>query len=142
MRGGSSELSEDSPVPLDLVLVLDTELVGPIGRMRPADWFVARDRLCEDYPGGFKSTSWEVIPGLAPTTLEYPFADENGQALYVFASYLSAEMNEPFPIDDRKTVQLFVGTYRVELVEDLAPGNGPIGGRASCPAPGLLPTGE
>lgn len=82
------DANDQSPVPLDMVLVRDPALVDVLNGMTARVWFETRDQIARDNPTGFEVVTWEVVPGQHLDTA-FPFRNNKGIALFVFANYLS-----------------------------------------------------
>jgi hypothetical protein len=84
------KINQDSPVPVELVIVYDKDLLAQLAGMKAHDWFAGREQLRKDHPGDddFVSLSWEVVPGqsLPPQTLSFGSGARGG---FVFADYFS-----------------------------------------------------
>ncbi len=85
----SPRANDNSPIPLDIVVVFDTELLNALLQMPATTWFEQRDQLRRDHPAGVASESWELVPGSALRVDPLPFSVSGGVALLVFADYLS-----------------------------------------------------
>src|SRR3954464_5874052 len=58
-------INQDSPVPVELVIVYDKDLLAQLAGMTARDWFQKREQTRKDHPGDDElvSMSWEVVPG-------------------------------------------------------------------------------
>lgn len=79
----------DSPVPLDVVIVRADALLPVVTALSAKQWFLQREQLRRDHPGGIDFRSWEFVPGQTVDINPLPFPDRKGVALFVFADYLS-----------------------------------------------------
>jgi type VI secretion system protein len=83
-------INQDSPVPVELVVVFDKDLLAQLAGMTARDWFQKRDQIHKDHPGedDLVSRSWEVVPGqsLPEDTLSFGSGARGG---IVFADYFS-----------------------------------------------------
>lgn len=68
-------------------MVYDATLLKTLLTMNASDWFASRDQLRNDFPDGFASTAWEVVPGQELDLRTLPF--RKGLALLVFANFRS-----------------------------------------------------
>jgi len=79
----------NSPVALDVVLVLDESALEKLTALPAAKWFGARSDLLRTFPKTFSFKSWEVAPG---QTLRVPgeaFGSPSVVGVFVFADYLT-----------------------------------------------------
>jgi type VI secretion system protein len=79
--------NDNSPTAVEAVMVYDGTLLKTLLTMSAADWFAARDQLRNDYPDGFESRAWEIVPGQQLDLRKLPF--RKGDALLVFANFRS-----------------------------------------------------
>lgn len=79
--------NDNSPTPVEAVMVYDDALLKTLLTMSAAEWFNSRDQLRNDFPDGFASAAWEVVPGQQLDLRTLPF--KKGVALLVFANYRS-----------------------------------------------------
>ena len=68
-------------------MVYDPVLLKSLLTMNASDWFASRDQLRNDYPNGFASRSWEIVPGQQVELRPLPFP--KGLALLIFANFRS-----------------------------------------------------
>jgi type VI secretion system protein len=80
--------NDNSPTAVEAVMVYDATLLKSLLTMSAADWFSSRDQLRNDFPDGFASMAWEVVPGQQLDLRTLPF--KKGLALLVFANFRSA----------------------------------------------------
>ncbi len=84
------KINQDSPVPVELVVVYDKDLLAKLGGMTARDWFQNREQTRKDHPGedDFVSIAWEIVPGqsMPPQTLSFASGARGG---LVFADYFS-----------------------------------------------------
>lgn len=81
--------NQNSPVALDIVLVLDEPMIDRLAELPAAKWFGARADLQKTYPKALSYRSWELVPG---QTLRVPgdsFGSPRVVAVFVFANYTS-----------------------------------------------------
>jgi type VI secretion system protein len=79
--------NDNSPTAVEAVMVYDATLLKTLLTMSAADWFAARDQLRNDFPEGFDSRAWEIVPGQQLDLRRLPF--RKGAALLVFANFRS-----------------------------------------------------
>ena|SRR6476661_2636130 len=84
------KINQDSPVPVELVVVYDKDLLAKLAGMTARDWFQNREQTRKDHPGedDFVSIAWEIVPGqsMPPQTLSFASGARGG---LVFADYFS-----------------------------------------------------
>lgn len=83
------DANQESPVPVDLVLLGSEPLVALIAGLTARQWFDQRSQLLRDHPKDLDYRGWEFVPGQVATIDEFPFESRRGVALFVFADYLS-----------------------------------------------------
>src|SRR4051794_525080 len=83
-------INQDSPVPVELVIVYDKDLLAQLAGMTARDWFQKREQTRKDHPGDDElvSMSWEVVPGqsLPEASLSFGSGARGG---LVFADYFA-----------------------------------------------------
>ena len=98
----------NSPVAVDIVLVLDESALEKLAALPASKWFQTRADLLRTFPGTFSYRSWEVAPGQLLRIRGDSFGSPSVVGVFVFADYLT-------PGDHRMRVeQLEVGII-VEL---------------------------
>jgi type VI secretion system protein len=84
------KINQDSPVPVELVVVYDKDLLAKLAGMTARDWFQNREQTRKDHPGDddFVSMAWEIVPGqsMPPQALSFASGARGG---LVFADYFS-----------------------------------------------------
>jgi type VI secretion system protein len=84
------KINQDSPVPVELVVVYDKDLLAKLAGMTAREWFQNREQTRKDHPGedDFVSIAWEIVPGqsMPPQTLSFASGARGG---VVFADYFS-----------------------------------------------------
>jgi len=84
------KINQDSPVPVELVVVYDKDLLAKLAGMTARDWFQNRAQTRKDHPGedDFVSMAWEIVPGqsMPPQTLSFA---SGARGALVFADYFS-----------------------------------------------------
>jgi type VI secretion system protein len=79
----------NSPVALDIVLVLEEPALEKLAALPAAKWFQVRSDMLRTFPGTYIYKSWEVAPG---QTLRLPgetFGTPSVVGVFVFADYLT-----------------------------------------------------
>lgn len=82
--------NRDMPVALDLVVVTDERLFEQLINLSARDWFRRKHQFKLDYPLGFATLEWEVVPGqrLPPRSLPLPEEMEGTEgAVLIYAGY-------------------------------------------------------
>jgi type VI secretion system protein len=91
VRTGIAPLAnQNSPIPVDLVLVRDKDLLKEISKLSAADWGQRREQYRRDYPDKKQLVDyrWEWVPGQQIPCFTVPFTPKP-KATYIFAGYLS-----------------------------------------------------
>jgi hypothetical protein len=84
------KINQESPVPVELVIVYDKDLVEKLAGVKAHDWFLAREQFRKDHPGDgdYVSLFWEVVPGQSLPAAALSFAS-GARGGFVFADYLA-----------------------------------------------------
>jgi type VI secretion system protein len=77
----------DDPVPVDIVLAYDPELVKQLTDLSAADWFRRRGEVRLAFPTGAAITSYEVVPGQKGLRFDVPETTGKPIGAFVFAGY-------------------------------------------------------
>ncbi len=99
--------NEDSPVPVDLVLIKARPLVPLVTALSAKQWFADRMQLVRDHPGQIEYRSWQFVPGQVVDVKRFPFKSRNGVALVVFADYLTQGVHR-LRVDPMKKFRLIL----------------------------------
>ncbi len=110
--------NQESPVPVDLVLLRAEPLLALITGLTARQWFDQRSQLLRDHPNDLDYRGWEFVPGQAVRFDDFPFESRNGVALFVFADYLSegAHRVRVDPLEKFR-LKLEAGGFVVEPIE-------------------------
>jgi type VI secretion system protein len=106
--------NDNSPTPVEAVMVYDEGLLKTLLAMSASDWFASRDQLRNDFPDGFASRAWEVVPGQRLDLRELPF--KKGLALLVFANYRSPGPHRA-RLDARSTARITLNNRDFTVTE-------------------------
>jgi len=82
----SDSANQDSPIPVDFVMVGDKKLLQEVAKLSAKDWFDRRVQVQRDFPTKVQVVSWEWVPGQH----EGPIAVEIARGLrgaFLFANY-------------------------------------------------------
>ena len=84
------KINQDSPVPVELVVVYDKDLLTKLAGMTAREWFQNREQTRKDHPGDedFVAMGWEIVPGQSMPPQTFSFASGARGGL-VFADYFS-----------------------------------------------------
>ncbi len=86
----NSDANNNSPTPVELVLVRDEALLEEVAGLSAAQWFTDREQLLADNPEMLESTGvWEIVPGARATFSDLGLNMDDGKGLILFARYLS-----------------------------------------------------
>lgn len=82
--------NQDSPVPVELLVVYDDKLLEYLLGLDAQKWFSEREQVRRDHPDdkSYVSTYWELVPGQTPLKKKISF-DAGARGAVVFADYLS-----------------------------------------------------
>lgn len=83
-------INQNSPVPVEVLLVYDSALFGQLSKMTAQQWFAGRAQFLLDNPPGtgWSSQMWQWVPGETVPTPEIDFRPGINGAI-VFAGYFS-----------------------------------------------------
>lgn len=81
--------NQNSPVAVDVVLVMEESALDKIAALPAAKWFQARSDLLRTFPGTFSYKSWEVAPGQVLRVPGASFGSPSVVGVFVFADYLT-----------------------------------------------------
>lgn len=82
----AEKANQDSPIPVDLVLVGHPDLVDRIIGLTAVEWFAQRSQFRRDHPAELTIYSWELVPG--QTVPRQPVSRPDSLwAAVVFANY-------------------------------------------------------
>lgn len=100
-----AHLNQDSPVPVELLVVYDDKLLEYLLGLDAQKWFSERDQVRRDHPGEkyFVSSYWELVPGQSPPEKKLSF-DAGARGAVVFANYLSEGKHRVRLLDPHKRV--------------------------------------
>jgi type VI secretion system protein len=79
--------NQNSPVAVDVVMVLDEAMLGRLAELPASKWFGARADLQKTFPQSLSYRSWELVPG---QTLRVPgatFGSPRVAGVFIFANY-------------------------------------------------------
>jgi type VI secretion system protein len=81
--------NQNSPIPMDFVMVSDKKLLQEVAKLSAKDWFDRRVQIQRDFGPKAQVVSWEWVPGQhsGPVAIDVP-----GKTLsaFLFAQYLNA----------------------------------------------------
>ncbi|MCX6598763.1 MAG: hypothetical protein NTV70_20620 [Acidobacteria bacterium] len=82
----AADANQNTPTPVDLVMVLDKKLVKEVAKLSAKDWFVRRQQFTRDFPDQLKVVSWEWVPGqqAGPIAIDI---DKKTRSAFLFAQY-------------------------------------------------------
>jgi type VI secretion system protein len=81
--------NQNSPVAVDIVLVIEEASMEKLAALPASKWFQTRADMLRTFPGTYSYKSWEVSPG---QTLRIPgtaFGSPSVVGVFVFADYLT-----------------------------------------------------
>ena len=83
----SPEANNTSPVPVELVVAYDDELVKVLSEMTARDWFRQRAQLRQDNPRGLRTLAWEFVPGQSVPLQPLEVKRRKARGAFVFADF-------------------------------------------------------
>lgn len=83
-------INQNSPVPVEVLLVYDSALYGQLSKMTAQQWFAGRAQFLLDNPpgDGWSSQMWQWVPGETVPTPEIDYRPGINGAI-LFAGYFS-----------------------------------------------------
>ena len=84
----SQNANQNSPIPVDFVMVLDKKLTAEIAKLSAKDWFERRVQIQRDVPNKVQVVSWEWVPGQHVGPISIDVAPK-AKAGFLFANYLN-----------------------------------------------------
>jgi type VI secretion system protein len=80
----------NSPVPLDVVFVMDQVLLDKLNSLPAAKWFDGRDEWVRTYPEQIQYRSYELVPGQNMNVTAEQFGVKHALAVLIYANYLDS----------------------------------------------------
>ena len=81
------EANDRSPVPVELVVAYDPEIVPTLLEMTARQWFERKNQLLLDHPAGLRTHLWELVPGQVIPMEGLPVPRKGAVAAFVYADY-------------------------------------------------------
>jgi len=106
--------NSDTPIPVDLVVIYDKALVAQAAELTARQWFTRKSQIARDHPRGFRSVSWELVPGQRVPVHRFPFKRKGVRAAFVYADYL-APGDHRVRIDPLRTAEVVLGAEEVTV---------------------------
>jgi type VI secretion system protein len=78
--------NQNSPIPVDFVMVEDKKLLAEVAKLSAKDWFDRRTQVERDFPTKVRVLSWEWVPGAHTGPIDVD-ASRNSLAAFLFANY-------------------------------------------------------
>jgi len=100
--------NQNSPVAIDIVLVLEEPALEKLAALPASRWFQTRADMLRTFPGSYSYKSWEVSPGQTLRLRGEEFGSPSVVGVFVFADYLA-------PGDHRIRVEQLQDGIIVEL---------------------------
>lgn len=111
----ASQANDDTPIPVDLVVVDDEELLKKLLALPAAQWFEQRAQLQRDFPLALYVWSKELVPGQRLDVSDAPVKGQRGSVVLVYAGYSSPGMHR-LRLDQQKNVILYLDSQDVRWV--------------------------
>lgn len=83
----SPAANANSPVPVEMVAVYSRAMLEEVAGLTARDWFQRRAQLARDYPDGWRSVRWELVPGQTVALRRLELSRRGARALFVWADY-------------------------------------------------------
>ncbi len=81
------DANDHTPVPVELVVAYDPELVPALLELTARQWFESRQQLLRDYPRGLRAHLWELVPGQNLPSEALPLERRGAAAAFVYADF-------------------------------------------------------
>jgi type VI secretion system protein len=78
--------NQNSPIPVDFVMVGDKKLLQEVAKLSAKDWFDRRLQVQRDFPTKLQVVSWEWVPGEHAGPIDVDVAG-NTRGAFLFANY-------------------------------------------------------
>jgi type VI secretion system protein len=82
----SESANQNSPIPVDFVMVEDKKLLAEVAKLSAKDWFDRRTQVERDFPTKIHVLSWEWVPGAHAGPIDVDIS-KNSLAAFLFANY-------------------------------------------------------
>jgi type VI secretion system protein len=82
----SDSANQNSPIPVDFVMVGDKKLLQEVAKLSAKDWFDRRTQVQRDFPTKVQVVSWEWVPGQHGGPIAVQIARQT-RAAFLFANY-------------------------------------------------------
>ena len=89
----ASNANQNSPVAVDVVMVLDEAMLARVTELTAAKWFGARADLQKTFPQSLSYLSWELVPGQTIRVPAGAIGSPRVAAVLVFANYTTPGAN-------------------------------------------------
>jgi type VI secretion system protein len=103
----SDSANQNSPIPVDFVVVRDKKLLPEVSKLAAKDWFERRMQIQRDFPNKVQVVSWEWVPGQHVGSISIAVAPDTLGA-FLFANYLNGGDHRGF-VDVRSPVAVTFG---------------------------------
>lgn len=81
--------NNSSPVPVELVVVYDPEILPLLLEMTARQWFDGRAQLLLDHPTSLRTHLWEFVPGQELPMQRLPVPRDGAVAAFIYADYFT-----------------------------------------------------
>jgi type VI secretion system protein len=103
----SETANQNSPIPVDFVMVSDKKLMPEVAKLSAKDWFDRRVQILRDFPKKVEVVSWELVPGQRVGPISVAVASGTRGA-FLFANYLNGGGHRAY-VDVRAPVTVNFG---------------------------------
>lgn len=103
----SDAANQNSPIPVDFVMVGDKKLLQEVAKLSAKDWFDRRVQVQRDFPTKVQVVSWEWVPGQHEGPIAVSIARAT-RAAFLFANYSNGGTNRA-AVDPKTPVIVTLG---------------------------------
>ena len=104
----SDSANQNSPIPVDFVMVEDKKLLQEVAKLSAKDWFDRRVQVQRDFPAKVQVVSWEWVPGQHEGPIAVEIA-RGSRGAFLFANYANGGEHRA-AVDPRTPVIVNLGT--------------------------------
>lgn len=79
--------NDDTPVAVDVLVVVDADLLKTLLALPAAKWFEQREQFLRDYPQQLRIWRYELVPGQQLALDPVPFKGDPAAGVLVYADY-------------------------------------------------------
>ncbi len=103
------------PIPVDIIIVRNEDLVAVIGEMDTDTWFSQRDFIMPQNLGELETVSYEVIVGDFEDPIIFDWSDrKDARAVFVFANYIDTDVGK-IRVDNLPSPVIYLGQSDIRV---------------------------